>query len=421
MSAEKVPNGKLARAEWLNAADTKAVLDALGADGGTARIVGGAVRNALMGEPVSDIDIATSETPERVMALLAARGIKTVPTGLDHGTVTAVTPSRHFEITTLRADVKTDGRRADVAFTGDWLTDAGRRDFTINALYCDADGTVHDPLGGADDIAARRVRFIGDAHQRIREDYLRILRFFRFHAHYGKGEPDAAALRACADERDGLKQLSGERVRDELLKIASAEDGPAAFRQMAAAGILTIVLPEATRLDRFEKLVEIETTQLFRLEADPILRLGSMLDLDAAGVSALASRLRLSNRERDRLAAMLTDPTKIVCYMSMREMRRALYRMGVELFKDRVSLGWAGDRRGHNAFQWRALLAMADSWERPVLALTGDMIKAAGVPEGPEIGRVRAEVEEWWIDSDFIEDEFSIIERLKAVVQATVY
>jgi len=421
MSAEKVPNGKLARAEWLNAPDTKAVLDALGADGGTARIVGGAVRNALMGEPVSDIDIATAETPERVMALLGARGIKTVPTGIDHGTVTAVTPSRHFEITTLRADVKTDGRRADVAFTGDWLTDAQRRDFTINALYCDADGTIHDPLGGAADIAARRVRFIGDAHQRIREDYLRILRFFRFHAHYGKGEPDAAALHACADERDGLKQLSGERVRDELLKIASAEAGPAAYRQMAAVGILSLVLPEATRLDRFEKLVEIETTQLFRLEPDPILRLGSMLDLDEAGVSALASRLRLSNRDRDRLTAMLTDPTRIVCYMSMREMRRALYRMGVELFKDRVSLGWAGDRRGHNAFQWRALLAMADSWERPVLALTGDMIKAAGVPEGPEIGRVRAEVEEWWIDSDFIEDEFSIIERLKAVVQATVY
>jgi len=406
---------------WLSEPGLQAVLAMLDGGGHRALLVGGAVRNALMGEPVSDIDIATTETPERVMALLTAKGIKTVPTGLDHGTVTAVTPSRHFEITTLRADIATDGRRADVAFTGDWLTDAQRRDFTINALYCDADGTVHDPLGGAADIAARRVRFIGDAHQRIREDYLRILRFFRFHAHYGKGEPDGEALRACADERDGLKQLSGERVRDELLKIASAEAGPAAYRQMAASGILTIVLPEATRLDRFEKLVEIETTQLFRPEADPILRLGSMLDLDQAGVSALASRLRLSNRDRDRLAAMLTDPTKIVCYMSMREMRRALYRMGVELFKDRVSLGWADDRRGHNAFQWRALLAMADSWERPVLALTGDMIKAAGVPEGPEIGRVRAEVEEWWIDSDFIEDEFSIIERLKAVVQATVF
>lgn len=417
MNAEK----QLVRAEWLNAPDTKAVLAALAADGGVARFVGGCVRNALMGEPVSDVDIATSETPERVMALLGAKGIKTVPTGIDHGTITAVTANRRVEITTLRADVKTDGRRADVAFTGDWLTDAKRRDFTINALYCDADGTIHDPLGARADIAARRIRFIGDPHERIREDYLRILRFFRFYAWYGKGEPDPAGLRACAGEGEGLKQLSGERVRDELLKIAAADNGAAAFRQMAATGLLSIVLPEATRLDRFEKLVEIEATQLFLREADPVLRLGSMLDLDAGGVAALAARLRLSNRERDRLTRMLTDTTRIVCYLSMREVRRALYTMGIELFKDRVSLGWADDKRGHNAFQWRALLAMADSWERPVLPLTGEMIKASGVPEGPEIGRVRAEVEEWWIDSDFIEDEFSIIERLKAIVQATIY
>lgn len=416
MSAEK----ELARAAWLNEADAKAVMEALAAKGGTARFVGGCVRNALMGEAVRDIDIATTETPESAKELLEAKGIKVVPTGIGHGTITAVTPTRHFEITTLRVDVATDGRRADVAFTGDWLADAQRRDFTMNALYCDADGTVHDPLGGREDLKARRVRFIGDPHERIREDYLRILRFFRFHAFYGKGEPDAAGLRACAGEREGLRQLSGERVRDELLKIASADEAGAAYRQMAAAGILAIVLPEASRLDRFEKLVEIESQQLFSA-ADPLLRLGAMLDLDEAGVCALAQRLRLSNKDRDRLAAMLTDTTKIVCYLSMREVRRALYGMGRQLFKDRVLLGWADDKRGHNAFQWRAMLAMADSWEKPELPLTGEMIKAAGVPEGPEIGRVRREVEEWWVDSDFIDDEFSIIERLKAVVQATVY
>jgi len=416
MSAEK----ELARAAWLNEADAKAVMEALAAKGGTARFVGGCVRNALMGETVRDIDIATTETPESAKALLEAKGIKVVPTGIDHGTITAVTPTRHFEITTLRVDVATDGRRADVAFTSDWLADAQRRDFTMNALYCDADGTLHDPLGGREDLKARRVRFIGDPHERIREDYLRILRFFRFHAFYGKGEPDAAGLRACAGEREGLRQLSGERVRDELLKIASADEAGAAFRQMAAAGILAIVLPEASRLDRFEKLVEIESQQLFSA-ADPLLRLGAMLDLDEAGVSALAQRLRLSNKDRDRLVGMLTDTTKIVCYLSMREVRRALYGMGRQLFKDRVLLGWADDKRGHNAFQWRAMLAMADSWEKPELPLTGEMIKAAGVPEGPEIGRVRREVEEWWVDSDFIDDEFSIIERLKAVVQATVY
>jgi len=239
MSADK----ELAKASWLNETDTRAVMAALEADGGKARFVGGSVRNALLGEPVLDIDIATNETPERASALLSAKGIKVVPTGIAHGTVTAVTPTRHFEITTLRVDVKSHGRHADVAFTEDWQADAERRDFTMNALYCDADGTVHDPLGeGRADLKARRVRFIGDAKARIREDYLRILRFFRIHAWYGAGEPDAVGLRACADLREGLRQLSGERVRDELLKIAAADDAGLAFRQMAAAGILSIVL-----------------------------------------------------------------------------------------------------------------------------------------------------------------------------------
>ncbi|MDR3497623.1 MAG: CCA tRNA nucleotidyltransferase [Parvibaculum sp.] len=408
---------ELARAEWLNHADTRAVMEALG---NSARFVGGAVRNELLGEPVSDIDIATSETPQRATELLAAKGIRVVPTGIDHGTVTAVTPSRHFEITTLRVDVKTDGRHADVAFTGDWVEDAKRRDFTINALYADADGTVHDPLGtGREDLKAGRVRFIGEAEARIREDYLRILRFFRFHAWYGKGEPDSEGLKAVAALRDGLRQLSGERIRDELLKIAAADNAGPAFRQMAAVGILSIVLPEASRLDRFEKLVDIEANQLFT--STPLLRLASALDLDANGVEALAGGLKLSNKDRERIEKMLTDKTKIVAYLSIREVRKALYLMGVELFKDRVMLGWAEDRKGHNTFQWRAMLAMADSWVRPDFPLTGQMIMAAGVPEGPEIGRVRREVEEWWIDADFTDDEFSIIERLKAIVQATVY
>jgi poly(A) polymerase len=408
---------KLGRADWLNEADTRAVMAALGAG---ARFVGGAVRNTLMGEPVSDIDIACVETPEKAKLMLEAKGIKVVPTGIEHGTITAVMPTRHYEITTLRVDVATDGRHADVAFTGDWLEDAKRRDFTVNALYADADGTLHDPLGmGVADLEARRVRFIGDADKRIAEDYLRILRFFRFHARYGKGEMDAAGLKACADARDGLKQLSGERVSVELLKILGADNVVPALRQMAAVGILSIVLPEASRLERFENLVEVEVNQLFT--SDALLRLASLLDLDKAGVEALAARLRLSNKDRARITAMLTDQTKIVAYLSIREVRKALYLIGVECFKDRVMLGWAADRKGHNTFQWRAMLAMADSWQKPAFPLTGQMIKTAGVPEGPEIGRVAREVEEWWIDADFTDDEFSIIERLKAVVQATVY
>ncbi|MAB13769.1 CCA tRNA nucleotidyltransferase [Parvibaculum sp.] len=417
MSADK----KLANQIWLKAAETRAVMEALEAEGGTARFVGGCVRNSLLGEPVTDVDIATTETPDRAQALLEAKGIKVIPTGIEHGTVTAVAEGRHFEITTLRVDVATHGRHADVEFTEDWVEDAKRRDFTMNALYADKDGTLHDPLGGQDDLQARLVRFIGDPRERIREDYLRILRFFRFHAWYGKGEPDAASLKACADEKEGMKQLSGERIRVELFKTLTADEAPAAFRQMAASGVLTEVLPEASKLDRFENLVRIERDQLFTADPSPVLRLGAMLDLDKAGVDALADRLKFSNKDRERLTAMLTDTTKIVCYLSMREVRRALYNMGLELFKNRVMLGWASEKPDHNAFQWRAMLAMADSWEKPQLPLDGAMMKAAGVPEGPEMGRVYREVEEWWVDSDFTDDEFSIIERLKAVVQATIY
>ncbi len=411
--------GELRLQEWLKAAPTRAVMSALGGEKGEARFVGGSVRNALLGEPVLDVDIATVHAPERVTALLEAADIKVVPTGIAHGTVTAVTEGRHFEITTLRVDVATDGRRADVAFTEDWLADAKRRDFTMNALYADMDGTVHDPLGGRGDLEARVVRFIGDPHERIREDYLRILRFFRFHAHFGKGEPDAVSLKACAEEKEGLMQLSAERVRAELLKLLAADAAGASVRQMAATGILSLVLPEATRLERMEALIEIEAHQLF--VSDPVLRLASAVEMDGAGLDAFAARLRLSNKDRDRIKALHTDQTKIVCYLSMREVHRALYNMGVQCFKDRVMLGWSVDKKGANAMQWRALLAIADSWERPKLPLNGSMLKAAGVPEGPEMSRVYREVEEWWVDAGFTDDEFSIIERLKAIVQATVY
>ncbi|WP_425063242.1 CCA tRNA nucleotidyltransferase [Pyruvatibacter mobilis] len=404
---------------WLKDAETQALMAALNADGAVARFVGGCVRNALMGEPVTDVDIATTDAPDATARKIEAAGFKMVPLGVDHGTVMAVgAAGRTYEVTTLRVDVETDGRRAEVAFTGDWQADAERRDFTMNALYADADGTVHDPLGGYDDLKARKVRFIGDAATRIEEDYLRILRFFRFSASYGGGLLDETSLKACADNKAGLAQLSAERVQTELLKLVGADHSVPVLRAMAAAGILADVLPEAARLDRFEKAVDIETTQLF--SSDPVLRLGMLVDSAEAAESA-ARRLKLSNADRDRIIAMHRDTTKIVCYLSMREVRRALYLMGLQLFKDRVMLGWAEDGKSTNAFQWRALLAMGDSWEKPELPLTGSMMKAAGVPEGPEMGRVHREVEEWWIDSDFTDDEFSIIERLKAVVQATVY
>lgn len=412
--------GELAQALWLKDEQAQSAVAALESGGGEARFVGGCVRNALMRRPVADVDIATTLPPEVALELLQKAGFKVVPTGLAHGTVTAVgAKGTAYEVTTLRRDVETDGRHAQVAFTTDWAADAARRDFTMNALYADAAGHIHDPLGGRGDLDAGLVRFIGDPVERIREDYLRILRFFRFYAGYGRGEPDTAALQACGAEAEGLKRISGERIRVELLKTLAADNGPKSFRLMAASGVLPIVLPEAARLDRLERVVEIEADQLFA--CDPILRLAAALELESVDLEVLSQRLHLSNKDRDRLTALSADRTKIVSYLSMREVRQALYRLGTRLFKDRATLAWADDPKASNAVQWRALLAIADTWERPQLPLTGEMVKSAGVPEGPEIGRVMREVEDWWVEADFIEDEFSIIERLKAVVQATVY
>jgi len=402
---------------WISDARTKRVMEALGH--GAARFVGGCVRNTILGEPVEDVDIATVLKPEEVIAHLENAGLKAVPTGIEHGTVTAVADGKPYEITTLRKDVKTDGRHAEVSFTADWGEDAARRDFTMNALYADRDGTLHDPEGGYDDALAGYVRFIGDPDARIREDYLRILRFFRFNAWYGKGEFDDAGLKACAANKEGLSQLSGERVQKELLKLVGARDPMPAIRAMAAAGILVEVLPEAASFERFAKLCEIESHQLFT--SDPVLRLGAILSGQVGEINAMADRLKLSNDLRERLMAMHTDQTLLKSYLSIREVRRALYWMGVECFKDRVMLHWAVDPKLNNAMQWRALLAMADSWTRPEFPLTGDEVMAAGVPQGPHVGRVMREVEEWWGDADFIDDQLSLVERLKAVVQATVY
>lgn len=402
---------------WLNAPETRAVMDALTANGGAARFVGGCVRNALIGVPVDDIDIATPLTPDEVTRRLVAAGLQAVPTGIEHGTITAVANKTPFEITTLRRDVSTDGRRATVAFSQDWAEDASRRDFTMNALYADQAGQVFDLIGGIADLQARRVRFIGDASRRIAEDYLRILRLFRFHAWYGKGEIDADGLTACAAARAQIKTLSGERIQKEMLKLMGAEHPVPVLRAMAASGVLGEVLPGELKFARFQRLCEIDADQFF--EADGLLRLGALLG-DAPRAGEIATRWRLSNDNRDRLSDMLGQPTKIVSYLSILEVRRALYRFGVPLFKDWVRLRWAEDHKASNFMQWRALLALADGWIRPEFPITGSNVMAAGVPHGPLVGKVLNEVEAWWIDADFTDDPFSLAERLKAVVQATI-
>lgn len=412
----------LPRQSWLTHASTVKVMAALSAAGGEgcARFVGGCVRNTLLRRPVSDIDIATTLTPDQVTAALKAAGLKAIPTGVEHGTVTAIADSRPFEITTLRRDVETDGRRAVVAFTTDWAEDAARRDFRINALYADTSGTVFDPTGGGlDDLQDRAIVFVGDAETRIREDALRILRFFRFLAWYGRGEPDAAAIEACRNLRDLVATLSAERVSKELLTLLGAEDPRGAVRLMAATGVLGVVVPEAERLDRFEMLVTIETEQLF--SEDALLRLAAMLPDDAARGAALGLRLRLSNAQKDRLSTALGTDPPLVSWMSPRQVRQGVYRLGVETFCDRVTLAWAGANRPGAAMQWRALLSLARSWKPPTLPLSGEEVTAAGVPQGPMVGAVLREVEAWWVDSDFTLDKLSIIERLKSVVQGMVY
>jgi len=404
---------------WMTAEPTRKVMAALHA-AGPARFVGGCVRDALLGRQIVDIDIATPLEPPAVIAALEAAGLRAIPTGVEHGTVTAISGGQPFEITTLRRDVETDGRRAVVAFTSDWAEDAQRRDFRLNALYLDEDGAILDPTGeGVADARAGRIVFVGEAETRIREDYLRILRFFRFYAWYGRGEADAAGLAACASLRAGLKGLSGERVSKELLKLLGADDPRPAVRLMAASGVLGELLPEARGLARFERLVEIETGQLFA--CDPVLRLAALLPDDVGAVRAAAARLRLSNPMRDRLVAAVAGEPALSSWMSPREVRRAIYRLGGEAFRDRVRLAWAGAERTAVHPQWRMLYTYPDTWTPPAFPISGEDIKAAGVTEGPLHGRVRREVEDWWIDMDFTDDKLAAIERLKAVAQGLAY
>jgi poly(A) polymerase len=397
---------------WMSATATRKLMAALG----EARFVGGAIRNTLLGKPVADIDIATPLTPDKVGTLLAAAGIAFVPTGIEHGTVTAIVEGKPFEVTTLRRDVTTDGRHAVVAFTNDWSLDAQRRDFTMNALYAAADGEIFDFVGGIADLNAGRVRFVGDAPTRIREDYLRILRLFRFHAWYGKGEIDVEALRAAAVEKGGLAGLSGERIAKEMLRLLETENPAPVLRPMAASGILALVLPGEAKFARLESLAKIDATNSFA--PDALLRLAALLAHDKMLASQVADRWKLSNEMRNRLADIAGASEEIVSHLSIREARKLLYRLGAHPFKDRVFLKWAEDAKASNADAWRALLATADAWQRPRFALTGRDVMLAGVPEGPLVGQVLGEVEKWWIDNDFTDDEFSLVERLKAAVRA---
>lgn len=376
---------------WLEASATRAVMRALETAGGPgcARFVGGCVRNSLLDQPVDDIDIATVLTPDQTMAALKAAGLKAVPTGVEHGTVTGVSERRPYEITTLRRDVETDGRRAVVAFTQDWAEDAARRDFRLNALYADASGAVFDPTGGGlADAAAGRIVFVGEAETRIREDNLRILRFFRFYAWYGRGAPDTRGLAACAALKAGMARLSAERVSKELLKLLAAPDPRPAVQAMNEAGVLAQVLPQVQPLSLFQALCDVTT--------DPVLRLSALLPADAAAVAEIAGDLRLSNAQRDRLTAAVADGPAVTSDMGVVQARAALYRLGRSAFEDRLARAEALER-GDGA----RLRRLAADWTPPRLPVNGRDLARLGVAPGPETGRLLKAFEQGWIADDF--------------------
>jgi len=375
---------KLPPQAWAQLPEAALLLTALDTADGATRMVGGAVRDALIGRATSDIDLATRLAPEAVMERARAAGLKAHPTGIEHGTVTVLADGRPFEVTTLRRDVSTDGRRATVAFTDDWREDAARRDFTINALYADPlTGEVHDYFGGSEDLAGRRVRFIGDPLRRIAEDHLRILRFFRFHARFGSAEPDADALAACTARANDLMALSRERVRDELLKLLAADDPLPAVRLMLERGIFAPVLPEATSADTLAALIAAEAR--FG-QSDPLRRLAALLPPDAELLDQVGHRLRLSTADRKRLAASAQRTERLPD-----DPRALAYWQGADIARDLWLL--AGR---HPA----ALAALVD-WKRPRPPLGGGDLIARGMAPGPAVAaRLRA-IEERWVTSGF--------------------
>ncbi len=381
--------------EWLGRQGVKRLLKALDAKGGHARFVGGAVRDFLLGEHPLDLDLATDFQPDEVIRRLEAAGIKAVPTGIDHGTITAISSGTVVEVTSLRADVSTDGRRATVAFTDDWKEDAGRRDFTINALYSDPySGELFDYFGGLDDLKSRTVRFIGEPLQRIAEDHLRILRYFRFHARYGHGEPDPRSLEACTARANDLMALSRERIADELLKLFSLDDPTPTVRMMHERGLFAPVVPEVAEVDRLAALVAAERAA--GIAPDPLRRLASLLPADPEAATKVAARLKLSNKAKKRLASAADTSLGL-------NPKALAYRIGTESAVDRLLLV---SKPGE-------AMPIA-KWTPPRLPISGGALIAKGVPEGPEVARALRQIEDAWEAAGFPNgDELErIVERV---------
>jgi poly(A) polymerase len=377
---------------WLKEPRLQAVMRVIG----DVRVTGGAVRNALLGLPISDVDLATPRLPQDVKRVCEAAGFSVHPTGIEHGTVTVVNDGAAFEVTTLRLDVETDGRRAVVAYTNDWTEDAKRRDFTINAIFCDASGRTYDFTTGYRDIQRKRVRFVGASEDRIREDYLRILRFFRFHAFYGKGSPCPVGLAACVKLKSGLKKISAERIRQELLKLLVAPRAVETLKLMSSSGILKVIHP-CTENFRV----------LGRLPLDAILRLYFL----SQKPETLKANLRLSNEEATRIENLNAAPD-VTPQMRAVEQRAILYHLGASTWKDAVRLSWAKSYAKLDASNWQTLLDLPHRWAVPKFPLTGKDLLQAGIAAGPAMGEVLRQLEDWWVASDFAPAREELLQRI---------
>lgn len=389
------------------------VLQSLMRTGQEARFVGGCVRDAVLEIEAEDVDIATPLPPDEVMRRLKADGIRVAPTGLKHGTVTAICDGAPFEITTLRRDIENYGRHAKVEFTDDWLEDAKRRDFTFNAMSLSPEGDLYDPFDGLSDLASGRVLFVGDARARIREDVLRVLRYFRFHARFGKGEPDAGAIAACAENARLLPTLSGERVREELLRLLASDRAVQVWRLMLERGIVTHLLPWATNVER---LAALDRLEWMVGEADIIARLAALLPPGDKAAQHVAERLRLSNAQRHRLMALADPPMDVHPELSQTARRAALQKLGPDIYRDLLMLNAATNHV--SSVEILELLAEASAWRHIPFPLKGQDALDRGVAAGPEVGRLIAEVESWWATRDFRPDRDACLAELDRRIAA---
>ncbi len=384
--------------DWVQTPSLQELFALLGTDGGEARVAGGAVRNALLGEPISDIDIATTLVPRDVILRLNRAGHKSVPTGIEHGTITAILGKDTYEVTTLRQDIETDGRHAKVLYGTDWHADAKRRDLTMNALYMDADGAVFDPLSGMEDVLSQTVRFIDNAETRIREDYLRILRFFRFFAWYGSFRPDAEGLKACTRLKDGLADLSAERIWQELAKLLAAPDPSRALLWMRTTGVLSAVLPESEKwgIDGLQGLIKAENANNWK--PDALLRLMMIIPPQEERIKTLAHRLKVSNKVRDRLKAWADTPEPDVS-LEQAKFEQWLYWQNHQAVSERLHLAIA--REGDNTKKFIRQLKWLGRWKKPKFPVRGQDLLDAGMKPGPKVSERLKELETRWVVSGF--------------------